>query len=327
MRRALLSVAGIALTAGLWAALLLLPGCAAPLADEPYALDTARIQKDTEYLCSSIGVRVTGTEKETAACDWLQEQLEASGFSVEKGTLSRTGFEGIPPQRSENLTAVCNPDSEGPLFSIVAHYDSVPTSPGARDNAASVAVLLEMARLLGPSSDVFSCEIRMVFLGSEENGYHGSRAYVEGLSAEDRARHLGAFNMDISAASPEDSAVLVCYTLGGTREDGAYAPGNFLEPVDNHLSAAVAQAYQELYSQELGGVYHVGESDHISFHNAQLDAVNVCWRRVEAGTPQLPDSYHQMSDTAQDIDFETARTCGRCILKAISMLTAQADTL
>ena len=296
----------------------LLPGCVR--SGESYALDTGRIQEDTEFLTLSVGPRPTGGERERAACDWLEDRLERAGFSREEGTLSRCAFEGLSGQSSENLVAVCNPGSSGPLFSVVAHYDSVAASPGARDNAASAAALLEMARFLGPEEESLPCEIRMVFLGSEENGYHGSRAYVGSLSPEERSRHLGAFNMDISAAAPEEEAVLVCYTLGGTGEDGTYVPGNFLAPADNRLSAAVAGVYRELYGADPGGVFHVGESDHVSFHNAGLDAVNVCWRRLEDGVPQLPESYHQSSDTPQDIDFETVRACARCILGAIETL-------
>ena len=307
---------------------LLCAGRGAPPADKgtPWDLRAEQIRQDTEYLCDTIGVRVTGTAGEIAACDWIMETLEDAGFSAdaEVPTLRRVPFEGLMGKTSENVIAVCNPGSGGPLFSITAHYDSVETTPGARDNAAAAAVLLEIARCLGPENDGFPCEIRMVFPGSEENGYHGSAAYVASLSEAEKARHLGAFNMDISAASPEDQAVLVCYTLGKT-EDGVYQEGNFLEPAEGRLSAAVTAAYETLYGKKPGGVFHMGESDHISFHNAGLEAVNVCWRRLENGEPRLPDSYHRPEDTPAELDYETARASGRCILEAIHTLAAAGE--
>ncbi len=52
----------------------------------------------------------------------------------------------------------------------MAHYDSATTAPGARDNTASVAILLEIAHCLKKGGAIPNCELRLVFLGSEENG-------------------------------------------------------------------------------------------------------------------------------------------------------------
>jgi len=296
--------------------LLTLAGCGKPAADA-FLPDLSRIRDDTVYLCEEIGVRVTGTEKERETADWIVESLGKAGFCEEEN-LFRRSFES-PAGSSENVIAVCNPGSSGPIFSIVAHYDSVATSAGARDNAASVAGLLEIARYLGTENDAFSCQICMVFLGSEENGYHGSRAYVESLSPEERKRHAGAFNMDISASSASDEALLVCNTLGAVAE-GEYLEGNFIVPAEGKLTEAIRQAYRELFGRELGGVFHFGESDHVSFHNAQMEAANVCWRKVSGGMPVLPESYHKPEDTAEELDYETIGASIRCILRAMEIL-------
>ncbi len=296
---------------------LLLVGCV-KMEPEAFAPDISRIREETSYLCRQIGIRVTGTEKEQQAADWILESLRAAGFSDDEN-LFRTGFDGMKNLSSENIIAVCNGDHSGPIFSIVAHYDSVSTSLGARDNAASVAGLLEIARFLGSHHSDYPCQIRMVFLGSEENGYHGSRAYAESLTEEEKARHAGAFNMDISAASESDGAQLVCNTLGAVTE-GEYREGNFIIPAEGALTDALRKAYRELYGKELGGVFHFGESDHVSFHNVELEAVNVCWRKVSAGMPVLPESYHKMLDTPEELDYETIRASIKCILKAIEIL-------
>lgn len=61
---------------------------------------------------------------------------------------------------------------------VGAHYDSVPGSPGANDNASGVAVLLELARLLGSSSGV-----RFVAFANEEMPYFMSREMGSFFSA------------------------------------------------------------------------------------------------------------------------------------------------
>lgn len=280
-------------------------------------LDPQQISRDTHFLCNEIGIRVTGTEKEREAADWIEDCLRQAGFSGEN--LHRISFTGAKDQPSENIIAVCNPEREGPLISVVAHYDSVATSVGARDNAASVAALLEIARYLGQENKNYPCQIRMVFLGSEENGYHGSAAYVASLTEEELRNHVVAFNMDISAASAEDQAVLVCNTLGMVK-DGVYQEGNFIQPSWSNAANAIARAYEKLYGRELGGVFHFGESDHVSFHNAGLEAVNVCWRRTENGMPVLPESYHKPEDTPEELDYDTVTASAECILMAIRIL-------
>ena len=54
-----------------------------------------------------------------------------------------------------------------------AHYDSVPPSPGANDNASGVAAVLEVARIQQIQG------LCIVFFGAEEVGLFGSRHYVE----------------------------------------------------------------------------------------------------------------------------------------------------
>ena len=295
---------------------LILTGCAGK--EQVFDLNTDRIREDTVYLCREIGIRVTETPEEAGTADWVFSSLLEAGFEEGK-SLRRQVFTGAKGGESENVIATCNPYSDGPIISVVAHFDSVATSLGARDNAASVAALLEMARYIGPVNGEFPCQIRLVFLGSEENGYHGSTAYVASLTDAERERHLGAFNMDISAASDGEGAQLVCNTLGANI-DGEYREGNFIIPAEGALTDAIRRAYRELYGKEVGGVFHFGESDHVSFHNAGIEAANVCWRKVSDGMPVLPESYHKMDDTPEELDYETVRSSARCILRAVEIM-------
>lgn len=296
-------------------------GCGSESAStHPYPLQAERIKADTEYMCNVIGPRVVGTEKEVEACDWLKEQLEGMGFSEETGTLERTGFEGFPGVWSENLIATCNPDSEGPIFCIMAHYDTVETTPGARDNTASVATLLELARYLGTEQEDLDAQVRLLFLGSEENGYHGATNYVENLTQEENERHLAAYNMENTSAKPAPDTVLITGTLGGRREDG-YLNGAYMEFVENAASQSFSWAFEHYYQGQT--VPHiVGNSDHVSFHNGEIDAANVSWRRLnEKGRPTIPLEYHLPSDTPEGLDYDGAVITGCCILGGIYHLT------
>lgn len=298
--------------------ILLLSGCSR----RDYGLSVQRIQGDTEYLCEQIGDRPTGTDKERTAAHWLEEQLVEAGFSDQDGSLLRVPFQGLFDLTSENLIAVCNPGSQGPILCVMAHYDTVAGSPGARDNSSSVAVLLELARYLGPERVELKGEVRLLFLGSEENGYHGASAYVEGLSQEERQRHLAVFNMENSAASPGPGAILTCATLGGV-VDGAYQEGDFLEPVPNLASRTLSQASQALGGEALP-LFHRGMSDHVIFHEAGLEAANISWRFLDSdGLITVPPEYHLPNDIPETMDFQGGAMTGSCILWAVEELLGE----
>jgi len=300
--------------------LVLLLCCTAAQAQAVYDLQADNIRADTEYLSNVIGVRVTGTPKEREAADWIMQRLGSMGYSEAEGTLSRVGFQGLKNLTSENIIAAINPNAGLPLFSIVAHYDSVATTLGARDNAASIAILLEMARYMSENGGPEGCEVRLVFLGSEENGYHGAHAYVRGLSETDWARHTAAFNMDVSIASPSDNAQLVMNMLGGKNKDGVCVDAAYLPVLSNIVTEHVSEAYMELYGMQPGAIFYHGESDHLPFQEGGLEAANVCWRRIVDNRPVMPSNYHTMDDTTEGLDYSTAVTSARCVLRAIDLI-------
>ena len=65
---------------------------------------------------------------------------------------------------------------------IGAHYDTVPGSPGADDNATGVAVLLELARLFVAQRP--RRPMKLVAFDLEEYGLVGSRNYVKALQGQ-----------------------------------------------------------------------------------------------------------------------------------------------
>lgn len=74
-------------------------------------------------------------------------------FSLESGSGTYQNVEGAIP-------------GSGPELLVVAHYDTVPDTPGANDNASAVAVMLEAARVL---KKVGSSNLRFIGFTLEEN--------------------------------------------------------------------------------------------------------------------------------------------------------------
>jgi peptidase M28-like protein len=68
---------------------------------------------------------------------------------------------------------------------LIAHHDAVPGSPGANDNAASVAILLSLLERWAAREP--AGRVRLLFPACEELGYLGSRAWVRAHGVADVA--------------------------------------------------------------------------------------------------------------------------------------------
>jgi Zn-dependent M28 family amino/carboxypeptidase len=85
-----------------------------------------------------------------------------------------------------NLPATNN-NQQTPIL-IGAHYDAVPGTPGADDNATGVAALLELARIF--ASQPTKYPIRLVAFDLEEYGLLGSAAYATFLQQQQQPLRL-----------------------------------------------------------------------------------------------------------------------------------------
>ncbi len=74
--------------------------------------------------------------------DYIEKEFKSLGLSVENDRFVYYG------KSYRNIIARAGDARRAPLIILGAHFDSVPGSPGADDNASGVAVLLEAARIL-----------------------------------------------------------------------------------------------------------------------------------------------------------------------------------
>ena len=107
---------------------------------------TENLYRHVEFLSVKVGDRhlwKDGSLGKTA--DYIESALTAHGYAVGRQTYSCYG------KSVSNLVAEKAGTDQGVVI-LGAHYDTVPGTPGADDNASAVAGLLELARLLKETS-------------------------------------------------------------------------------------------------------------------------------------------------------------------------------
>jgi hypothetical protein len=127
-----------------------------------------------------------GSAEHDRVRDYLVSQLTALGLTpeVQRST-------GVTPRYEvagtvENIVARLKGTSEATdAVALVAHYDSVPAGPGAGDDGAGVAALLETLRALRAGPPLRN-DILFVITDGEEDGLLGASAFVaENPAAKD----------------------------------------------------------------------------------------------------------------------------------------------
>jgi Peptidase family M28 len=124
---------------------------------------------------------LTGPRTPLALTRLLESRDNAAREAAVAGYLTTRGvpfarhrfstFEG----RGENFSV--DVGSGDRVLVLIAHHDAVPASPGANDNAASVAILLTLLDRLAAAPPA-RLRVRLLFPACEELGYLGARAYV-----------------------------------------------------------------------------------------------------------------------------------------------------
>lgn len=121
---------------------------------------------------------VAGSPYNTVVRNRIVAHLESSGYEPEFQSRFHCNpmFGSCSPV--ENIIAV-RPGLEGKhAVLLTAHYDSGWTGPGAADDGAGIAAILEIARMVADFPP-FDNDIILLFSDSEENGLIGADAFAE----------------------------------------------------------------------------------------------------------------------------------------------------
>jgi Zn-dependent M28 family amino/carboxypeptidase len=105
----------------------------------------------------------------------------------------------LPPTWSANVIGeIPGRDRADEIVLLGAHLDSWDITPGAHDDAAGVAIVMEAARLISKLERTPSRTIRVVLFANEEFGLSGAREYAR-LIGDELPRHIVAMEADLGA--------------------------------------------------------------------------------------------------------------------------------
>lgn len=262
------------------------------------------LRRHVEALTVDIGPRAPGIGDSLArSARYIRSAFEDAGLHVSEQPYD---FLGRPVA---NLIAVPPAMVTASTFYVVgAHYDTVPGTPGADDNASAVAVLLELARRLPEIS--LPAPVRLVAFTMEEppaftSGLQGSRIFVRACQAAGE-RIAGAIVLEmVGYTAPRQIYPPVL------RFAGYPSQGNFIGVVGNRRSRSFGRTVlrgfrrnERLPAESLfvpfdGRVLPATRlSDHASFWDARLPAVMV----TDTAFFRNPH-YHLPTDTVETLDF------------------------
>jgi Zn-dependent M28 family amino/carboxypeptidase len=247
-------------------------------------------------------------------------------FSVAENVVARARrfwFDAVGGYRSNvEVTFGASVECEAVVL-LTAHLDStaksesgydpaVSDAPGADDNASGMAALLAIAHALArlPEMATSACQIRLVLFNGEENGFIGSRRYLDAWPP-DRPALVGAIQLDMVGfkSKPQADGRHPFEVHSYARASAAVTEWSLaIARVIRVLTPTVAPALvAQVYPGDLGLDPAQGRSDHASFHHRQIGAVVVSENASPGpdvdSPPATPNgAYHRYTDRVDRLD-------------------------
>jgi Peptidase family M28 len=198
-RGLILALAGIAL---LLVATLIAYQPAAPLGPDtaPTVFSAYRAKAILQDLVGNGVPHPLGSPANARLRDVIVQRLTALGYSAELQTgfvCNDEGECGSPVNIVARL-AGGHAENEGDVVLLAAHYDSVPAGPGASDDGAGVATVLEIARILA-ARPAPTHPIALLLTDGEEAGLLGAVLFVRDHPLSKRV--AAAVNLDARGTS------------------------------------------------------------------------------------------------------------------------------
>ncbi|PMR68588.1 aminopeptidase [Halomonas heilongjiangensis] len=294
-------------------------GTPPPLDDEGQAL-RERLREHVRVLADEIGERHY----------WRPEALHAAADAIDRA-FREAGHQPVRHAVPTQAWVFDNVEVRLPgsgatdeILVIGAHYDTVRGTPGADDNASGVAVLIELARLLGEAD--LERSLHLVAFVNEEAPFFASEA----MGSLAYAREARARGDDIVGMLSLEMLGYYVDAPGSQRHPpllGHFYPhrGDFVAFVGNLGSRRLVRdavgafrEHAEMPSEGLAAPELIGDirrSDHWAFWEVGYPAIML----TDTANFRNP-YYHGPHDTHDRLDYETMARLTLALAKAVETL-------
>jgi hypothetical protein len=230
-----------------------------------------------------------GSEANAEVRNYLVGQLTALGLrpTVQEATSARTKEGTASIARVRDIHARIEGSNPTGHVLLVAHYDSVPRGPGAADDGAGVAAILEIARAITSGSPPGN-DIDIVFTDAEEPWLLGAQAFVR----DDRLDPQRSVVLNLEARGTSGPALM------------------FQSNSDNAtLIPALASVQRPITSSGWEACYQLlpGDTDFTVFRNAGFAGMNFAFFEGSA-------RYHTPEDSPTNLDHASLQHMGSTVL-------------
>jgi Zn-dependent M28 family amino/carboxypeptidase len=291
-----------------------------------------RLRTHVDRLAGLIGPRHLGKPVALeAAATYIEREFQAFGDTVE-----RQWYEA-QNQRTCNLV-VERPGIKrrDEIVILGAHYDTVWMTPGADDNASAVAVLIEAARLLRPTT--FRRTVRFVAFTCEEPPHFrletmGSQVYARACR-ERKERIIGMLCLEMVGYFTNSESQSLPPAIPNRLRWLFPRRGDFLAAVGNLRSWRLAWSFRRGFKRAVRfplfsmvfpeAVHEIRLSDNSSFWDQGYPALML----TDTSFLRNPH-YHQPTDTPETLDYERMAQVALGVagaLRRLGLATARAKS-
>ncbi len=285
----------------LFAALILLAVISIKMDSPPYVVDenapdsvfsAARAYKYLLEICKA--PHSTGTPENKRVREYIVDQCQAMGLQthIQNTTAIRKSETWVNAANVYNVIARLKGQSNEKSLVVMAHYDTQPNAPGAGDDGAGVAAMLETARILTATKTIPKNDIVFFFTDAEESGLSGAQGFVQDTTL---TKEVGlALNFEGRGSSGVS-------TMFEVNSENGWAVAHYIEAAKNPSGNSLGyEIYKTLPN----------DTDYTIFREAGISGLNNAF---------IGDfvNYHSPNDRPENLDLRSLQHHGANMLSLV----------
>lgn len=274
----------------------------------------------------AFGPRVMNSDAHDRCGEWIAGKFRAFGMTVQTQNANLKGYDGTM-LRSTNIIASYKPEMTDRIL-LCAHWDSRPWADNdpdeanhhtpvmaANDGASGVAVMLELARLIG-AQDSLAVGVDFVCFDAED---WGTPQWSDKADSGD----TWALGAQYWAANPHKSGYNarfgILLDMVGGRGAMFYQEGmskHFAPGIVNKVwEAARVVGYGSMFPNTEGGMV---TDDHIPVNEKlKIPTIDIINYYPDCEQSSFGPTWHTVSDTMENIDKNTLQAVGQTVIQVL----------